>query len=158
MGLKTLPYAVTGAHAAIMTTSPPSTDELPESECWNLLRQGVIGRLAVVTDDGPDIFPINYVVDHGSVVFRTAAGRKFSSSTGQPVAFEVDGYDGGDDIAWSVVLHGRAHEIRDTDEVIEALALPLRPWHAGPKPRLMRIAAAKVTGRRLHVTGGLTQP
>ena len=66
--------------------------------------------------------------------------------------------DGGDDIAWSVVLHGRAHEIRDTDEVIEALALPLRPWHAGPKPRLMRIAAAKVTGRRLHVTGGLTQP
>ncbi len=157
MGLSTLPAAVTGAHAAIMTTSPPSSDQLPESACWKLLRQGVIGRLAVVADDGPDIFPINYVVDHGSIVFRTAAGRKFSSSTGQPVAFEVDGYDDGDATAWSVVVRGRTHEIRDTDEVIEALALPLFPWHAGPKPRFMRISAAAVTGRRLHVTGGFTR-
>ncbi|MEP7331564.1 MAG: pyridoxamine 5'-phosphate oxidase family protein [Terracoccus sp.] len=140
-----------------MTTLPPSTDELPESECWNLLRQGVIGRLAVVTDDGPDIFPINYVVDHGSVVFRTAAGRKLSSSSGQPVAFEVDGYDAEYATAWSVVVHGLTHEIRDTDEVIEALALPLLPWQAGPKPRLMRITAAQVTGRRLHVAGGFTR-
>ncbi|MDN5768964.1 MAG: pyridoxamine 5'-phosphate oxidase family protein [Humibacillus sp.] len=141
-----------------MTTSPPAaTDELPEAACWKLLRQAVIGRLAVATDDGPDIFPINFVVDHGSIVFRTAAGRKFSSSTGQPVAFEVDGYDDGDATAWSVVVRGRAREIRDTDEVIEALSLPLFPWHAGPKPRFMRVTAAQVTGRRLHVAGGSTR-
>lgn len=139
-----------------MTTSPSATHDLPEAECWNLLRQGVIGRLAVVTDDGPDIFPINYVVDHGSIVFRTAAGRKFSSSAGRPVAFEVDGYDQDEDAtAWSVVVHGRSHEIRDTDEVIEAIELPLAPWHAGPKPRFVRLEVAEVTGRRLHVAGSV---
>lgn len=141
-----------------MTTSPPATDELPEAKCWELLRQGVIGRLAVVTDEGPDIFPINYVVDHGSIVFRTAAGRKFSSSAGQPVAFEVDGYDDSDATTWSVVVHGRTHEIRDTDEVIEALSLPLFPWHNGPKPRFMRVSPASITGRRLHISGGFTKP
>ena len=141
-----------------MTTSPPATDELPEAKCWELLRQGVIGRLAVATDEGPDIFPINYVVDHGSIVFRTAAGRKFSSSAGQPVAFEVDGYDDGDATAWSVVVHGRSREIRDTDEVIEALSLPLFPWHSGPKPRFMRVSPASITGRRLHISGGFTKP
>ncbi|MEO6999610.1 MAG: pyridoxamine 5'-phosphate oxidase family protein [Terracoccus sp.] len=141
-----------------MTTSPPANDELPEAKCWELLRQGVIGRLAVATDEGPDIFPINYVVDHGSIVFRTAAGRKFSSSAGQPVAFEVDGYDDGDATAWSVVVHGVTREIRDTDEVIEALSLPLFPWHSGPKPRFMRVSPASITGRRLHVSGGFTKP
>ena len=140
-----------------MTTSPPTTDVLPEAECWNLLRQGVIGRLAVTTDDGPDIFPINYVVDHGSIVFRTAAGRKLSWSAGQAVAFEVDGYDDGDATAWSVVVHGRGREIRETDEAIDALALPLFPWHSGPKPRFMRVEVAEVTGRRLHVAGGFTR-
>ena len=140
-----------------MTTSPPTTDQLPEAACWNLLRQAVIGRLAIATDDGPDIFPVNYVVDHGSIVFRTAAGRKLTSSVGRPVAFEVDGYDDSDATAWSVVVHGRSREIRDTDEVIEAIGLPLLPWHAGPKPRFVRVEVAEVTGRRLHVAGGFTR-
>ena len=140
-----------------MSTAPPSTDELPQGECWQLLRQEVMGRLAVATDDGPDIFPINYVVDHGSIVFRTAAGRKLSSSAGHPVAFEVDGYQADDATAWSVVVRGRAHEIRDTDEVIDALALPLHPWHEGPKPRFIRVEASTITGRRLHVAGGFSR-
>lgn len=139
-----------------MTATPTSTDTLHQSECWNLLREAVIGRLAVVTDGEPDIFPINYVVDHGSIVFRTATGSKHHSSAGRAVAFEVDGYDTSDATAWSVVVRGVAHEIRDTDEVIEALALPLFPWHDGPKPRFMRVEAAAVTGRRLQVAAGFT--
>lgn len=141
-----------------MTATPTSTDTLHQSECWNLLREGVIGRLAVVADGAPDIFPINYAVDHGSVVFRTATGRKHHASAGQPVAFEVDGYDAGDSTAWSVVVRGVTHEIRDTDDVIEALALPLVPWHDGLKPRFMRIDATSVTGRRLRLAAGSTPP
>ena len=42
----------------------------------------------------PDIFPINYVVDHGAVVFRTAEGTKLAAAVlGQGVAFEIDGYE-----------------------------------------------------------------
>ena len=44
-------------------TAPAVTTEvLTVPECWTLLRAGVIGRLAVATDDGPDIFPVNYTV------------------------------------------------------------------------------------------------
>jgi uncharacterized protein len=40
--------------------------------------------------DGPQIFHINYVVDHGTVVFRTAAGTKLAGAAQRDVAFEAD--------------------------------------------------------------------
>lgn len=142
-----------------MTTKPETipagpTEELAPRECWELLRGQSVGRLAVTHDGVPDIFPVNYVVDHGSVVFRTGSGALFASSAGQPVAFEVDGYSVSDATAWSVVVRGRAGELHDVDEILDILQLPLLPWHAGPKPRVVRIEPGQVTGRRLAVRGG----
>lgn len=71
--------------------SRPTT--LTVSACWELLRQAVVGRLAVVVDGGPEIFPVNYLVDHGSIIFRTAEGTKLANAIDGPVAFEVDDYD-----------------------------------------------------------------
>ena len=51
--------------------------ELDESACWGLLRSVEVGRLAVVVNHRPEIFPINFVVDHATVVFRTAGGRSW---------------------------------------------------------------------------------
>lgn len=138
--------------------TPEHTEVLDQRVCWDLLRHGIIGRLAVVVDGEPDIFPINYVVDHGTIVFRTDAGRKLSAAAHRPVAFEVDGYDQRDAVAWSVVVHGVGAEIRETDDVIEAMGLPLDPWQEGSKARFMRIAASAVTGRRIHVRGGTRRP
>lgn len=121
------------------------------SECWALLRTGVIGRLAVVVDGEPDIFPVNYAVDHGTVVFRTDAGRKLAGAHKRVVAFEVDGYDVKDTSAWSVVIRGEAREIRDTDESLAAMDLPIFPWQDGAKPRFVRIVPSTTTGRRIHV-------
>jgi len=67
---------------------------LDQHECWQLLRDQEVGRLAVSIANHPDIFPVNYVVDHGSIVFRTAEGTKLAASVlGAAVAFEIDGYD-----------------------------------------------------------------
>ena len=46
--------------------------------------------------DRPEIFPINYVVDHGTVVFRTAEGTKLAGAVQRDVAFEADGYETAD--------------------------------------------------------------
>jgi hypothetical protein len=119
-----------------MTTNPSSgaTVELSASESWGLLREQLVGRLAVVSNDAhPDIFPVNYIVDHGSIVFRTAAGTKLAAAVDRPVAFEVDGYDPATGEAWSVVVKGTAREVKNLDEVIDALDLPLFPWHAPPE-------------------------
>ncbi len=125
---------------------------LDQHECWQLLRDQEVGRLAVSIANHPDIFPVNYVVDHGSIVFRTAEGTKLAASVlGAAVAFEIDGYDAEAGEAWSVVVKGRAHEIEAMQEVFDALELPLFPWHTSPKHRFVRIEADEVSGRRFEV-------
>lgn len=136
-------------------TATGDTAALPATtltESWTLLRQGVIGRLAVLVDGAPDIFPVNYAVDHGSIVFRTATGTKRSAARHGPCAFEVDGYDAATGEAWSVVAKGTVHEVHDVDEVIDLLGLALQPWHGSTKPHLMRFVPETVSGRRFPVT------
>ncbi|MDQ2837317.1 MAG: pyridoxamine 5'-phosphate oxidase family protein [Actinomycetota bacterium] len=120
--------------------------------CWSLLRTAEVGRLAVFTAHYPEIFPINYLVDHGTIVFRTGDGTKLTAALARPqVAFEVDGYDPDAGEAWSVVVKGQAEEINAVPEVLDAMTFPLFPWHAGPKHRLVRIVPDDISGRRFHV-------
>ena len=127
---------------------------LPTEECLDLLRGESVGRLAVSIRDHPDIFPINFVIDRGGVVFRTAEGTKLAAAVlGRGVAFEVDGLDPVTGDVWSVIVKGRAVEIERLDDVLDALDLPLFPWHAGPKHRFVRIEPVAITGRRFHVVG-----
>jgi nitroimidazol reductase NimA-like FMN-containing flavoprotein (pyridoxamine 5'-phosphate oxidase superfamily) len=131
--------------------TPEGIIELGESDCWELLRNAEVGRLAVSVANHPDIFPVNYVVDHGSIVFRTNEGTKLAASVlGVAVAFEIDGYDADAGDAWSVVVKGRAVEVEQLLGRFEAADLPLFPWHAGPKYRVVRIEPDDVTGRRFH--------
>jgi nitroimidazol reductase NimA-like FMN-containing flavoprotein (pyridoxamine 5'-phosphate oxidase superfamily) len=132
---------------------------LTPDECWALLRTTTVGRLAVTVAGAPEIFPVNYVVDHGTVVFRTAEGTKLAALTVAPqVAFEADGRlpggaegAGEADQAWSVVIKGRTREIDRLDEVVATADLPLSPWHASPKGRFVRVLPDEVTGRRFPV-------
>jgi nitroimidazol reductase NimA-like FMN-containing flavoprotein (pyridoxamine 5'-phosphate oxidase superfamily) len=141
-----------------MTNVAPSPVRLAEHESWLLLREAAVGRLAVVTDGEPDVFPVNHVVDRGTVVFRTAAGTKLSAAVGQAVAFEVDGYDPASGEAWSVVVKGRAREVRELDDVLDALRLPLTAWHAAPRTHLVRVVPGSVTGRRFHAVADEAGP
>jgi uncharacterized protein len=135
-----------------MSTEPKDLmTELDESACWALLRSAEVGRLAVVVDRRPEIFPINHVVDHATVVFRTAEGTKLDWGAGRDVAFEVDGYEPDNGEAWSVVVKGRAREIKQMYEALDALELPLFPWHASSKPHIVRIEPTEITGRRFRV-------
>jgi nitroimidazol reductase NimA-like FMN-containing flavoprotein (pyridoxamine 5'-phosphate oxidase superfamily) len=111
-----------------------------------------VGRLAVVVDGRPEVYPVNYAVDHGTVVFRTAAGTKLAAAMESGyVAFEADGLDRSAGEAWSVLVKGRAEEIRDVEALIDAVELPLRPWQGSPKHRFVRVVADEVSGRRFAV-------
>ncbi len=133
-----------------MTTDHRGTTVLPTEECLDLLRSQTVGRLAVSIHDRPDIFPVNHVVHRGGIVFRTAEGTKLAAAVlGRGVAFEVDGQDRG--TAWSVIVKGRAAEIERIDELVDALDLPLFPWHAAPKQRFVRIEPVEISGRRFEI-------
>lgn len=144
------------AHSRCMTimSNDAHTVELPTSECWALARSVPIGRIAVVVDGRPDIFPVNHVVDHGTIVVRTGAGTKLTAADRHHVAFEIDGYDAERAEAWSVVIKGVAKSAAQLHDVIDALQLPVVPWQSGPKPNFLRIEPDTITGRRIHVSGG----
>ncbi|TVR26884.1 MAG: pyridoxamine 5'-phosphate oxidase family protein [Ilumatobacter sp.] len=137
--------------------TPEGMRELTDSECWELMRAneqqgGGVGRIAVAIMNQPDIFPVNYVVDHGSVIFRTAEGTKLAAAVlGTSVAFEADGYEPEAGEAWSVVIRGRAVELEQVHGRFDAADLPLFPWHASPKNRVVRIEPEIITGRRFVV-------
>jgi hypothetical protein len=127
---------------------------LSASQCWALLRNCEVGRLAIAVAGRPEIFPVNYIVDHGTIVFRTAEGTKLEALTVSPeVAFEVDGRVAGEtDEAWSVIVKGRTEELRRLDDLVAADDLPLFPWHESPKGRFVRVVPDGITGRRFPVS------
>lgn len=128
--------------------------DLSISESLQRLREVPVGRLAVVVDGKPEIFPVNHIVDHGTVVFRTNAGTKLAAAVGHDVAFEVDGYDVDTATAWSVVVKGRAVESTRLHEVLNSMKLPIFPWHQSPKPHYVRIDPEQISGRSFVVVGG----
>ncbi|GEB23311.1 pyridoxamine 5'-phosphate oxidase family protein [Brevibacterium aurantiacum] len=129
-------------------------EELSVDTCWALLRTTTVGRLAVWVDEHPDIFPLNYAVDHGTLVFRSREGTKvLGALSDAPVALETDGYDPTTSKAWSVVVKGRAKTISQVGDLMDTVDLPLFPWQAGGKNRFIRIHPDLVTGRRFPVAG-----
>lgn len=124
-----------------------AVEVLTEEQCWNLLDRCELGRLAVIADGDPEIFPVNYVTDGPHVLFRTAPGTKLELLSDSPrVAFEVDEYD--DTYAASVVLKGVAHRLTVQSEIDAAEALALESWIPTLKYRWVRITATQVSGRR----------
>ena len=137
-----------------MAPDDATPDALGPGDCWTLLASAPVGRLALVVDGRPEIFPVNHVVDHGSLVFRTAPGTKLAAIRGATrVAFEVDGLDVAAGVAWSVIVKGLAERVSGRNLVLEAAALPIFPWHGGPKNWFVRIRPEAISGRRFAVAG-----
>ncbi|MGL4831923.1 MAG: pyridoxamine 5'-phosphate oxidase family protein [Propionibacteriaceae bacterium] len=129
-----------------MTTDNP-VSEILEAKCWDFLGSVAVGRLATAADNQPTIYPLNYVVDGESVVFRSAEGSKLSQLTENDiVAFEADGWD--EQTGWSVIIKGHGEIISDPAELARAERLPLLPWIPTMKSNFVRITAEEISGRR----------
>lgn len=128
--------------------------ELTKGECFALLAIEQVGRVAVIDDRGPVVFPVNFVLDRHMVVFRTDEGTKLDAAAGgSRVAFEIDGTDTAARTGWSVLVRGEAVEVTDSVELARLRRLPLSPWAPGAKGRYVRILPAKLTGRRISRPG-----
>lgn len=129
-----------------MGTEENGIHKLDRAESWAKLESQALGRLVTSVGDHMDIFPINYVIDGESIVFRTAEGNKLSELTiNQHVLFEADHFD--DDAAWSVVVHGTAARLEDDEEIKSAEELMLEPMIPTMKRNFVKITPAKITAR-----------
>ena len=122
---------------------------LPESECWQLLSSAPLGRLVTAPDGIPEIFPVNFVVQDRTVLFRTAEGAKLiSSAMNKQVLFEADDYDAAE--GWSVIVNGVTRSLHTDEEIEEAERAQLLPWTATIKEHYVRVLPRRVTGRRFR--------
>lgn len=128
---------------------PVFTDVDPD-ECLTLLSDHGVGRIAVTTNEGPAILPVNYDIVDGTVVFRTAPASAPSLAAEREVAFEVDRIDEALSEGWSVLVRGAAAEVTDAGTVLDLQARAhTRPWAGGDRQVWMRIQPARITGRRI---------
>jgi nitroimidazol reductase NimA-like FMN-containing flavoprotein (pyridoxamine 5'-phosphate oxidase superfamily) len=126
------------------------TEVLDPPHCWELMATHHVGRIAVVVDGVPEIYPLNYVVDEQSILFRTGSGSKLQGMTQSPlVSFEVDSVDENQRLGWSVLVKGRAKEVTTAAELRAAGELELDLWIPAERPVWIRVVPTEVTGRRI---------
>ena len=124
-------------------------DILSESECWSLLSAMALGRLVTTVEGQPEIFPVNFVVQRRTVLFRTAEGAKlFTVVMNKRVAFEADDHNVSE--GWSVIVKGTARLLNTSAEIQEAERAQLLPWTATSKHRYVRVIPSVITGRRFR--------
>lgn len=140
------------AVTTVTTVEPgPWVEYLSGAECWERLDGADVGRIGVLVDSAPEIYPINFVVADHTIVFRTDPGSKLHGLDRSPsVCFEVDGIDRDDRSGWSVLVKGRAAELLTAEDRRAVEALPLELWGLGAKDHWVRIQPVEVTGRRIH--------
>ena len=134
----------------------PEAEELDTEECWRLLRETGVGRLGVIVDGRPDVFPVNYKVEDNTLVFLTGTGTKTRAIDDDgAVALEADAVSAEFGMAWSVVVKGKAERTDTTKESLVSLSKALFPWQGTRQDQLFRVFPDSVTGRRYVVTPGM---
>ena len=122
---------------------------LPVHECWDLLKGVSLGRLVTCVDGQPEMFPVNFVVQRRTVLFRTAEGTKLiSTAINNHVVFEADEHNIVE--GWSVIVKGVARSLRTNEELEEAEHAQLLSWTAPAKTHYVRVLPELVTGRRFR--------
>ncbi len=158
VGVAVLDGGLAPAHDGPMPDppAPAPTDGplevLSEEECLALLGSRQFGRLAVVRDGLPEIFPVNYLLDGRTVVIRTQSGVKLAHASLARVAFEVDEIDPETREGWTVEVKGLGEDVTDAGDPWSqrALAAPVDPWVPGPHEHTIAISHPRFSGRRLR--------
>jgi len=134
-------------------------ERLSSGDCWNLLAETPVGRVGVLNDSAPEIYPVNHVVDQATIVFRTDPGSKLHGLLRSPaVCYQIDGIDPDTSTGWSVLVKGTATELTHPDDLRRVAELPLEYWSIGRKQHWIRITPTEVTGRRIGRTTTTTTP
>ena len=121
--------------------------DLTAAECWELAALQPVGRLAWAGPHGPTVVPVNFEITGREVQVRTTAYSALAQECDDSlVAFEVDDFDAGTRLGWSVLMRGRAHlGYHDAHSDGEPDV-----WAAGARTLRVTVEVDEITGRRLR--------
>ena len=102
----------------------------------------------------PAIFPVNFCMVAGQVVFCSGEGTKLTAAlSGTIVAFETDWATRGE--VWSVQLVGASRVVEPATDLAAAELAALRSLAPVPRRYLVKITPERISGRRLPVRSRL---
>ena len=122
---------------------------IDEARCLQLLEQERIGRLGLSVGSLPVILPVNYVVQHGCIVFRSEEGDKVHAARhGDVACLEVDRFDRFEHIGWSVLATGRLR-LAPPERLDAYERLPIVPWALRPDSTIIELSIEILSGRSI---------
>ena len=131
--------------------------ELSYPECIALLRAESVGRIAVVADPFPLVFPVNYRVvevngpsddpGHHWIAIRTRPGNTIDRAPTY-VSFQIDHRDDSTKLGWSVLVTGTLHHV-DVDAADFRERFDPHPWLTEARDQWLVIHPVQTTGRSL---------
>lgn len=132
--------------------------DMSAAQCRERIARGGVGRVAWCAQGRPQIYPVNYMVVDGDIVFRTAPYTGLGMQvSGRPVVFEVDEIDHDAQRGWSVVVQAEAEAVHDPDEMMRLRRQGPEPWAEGQRNLLVRLRPQRVSGRIVGDPGPRTQ-
>lgn len=91
-----------------------TASDLTLPECMTLLTSRRLGRLAVVDDGCPVVFPVSYLITKMDgtpvIAFRTRPGNSLDH-VGTMAGFQIDEFDPARDGGWSVLVRGTLQRV-----------------------------------------------
>jgi nitroimidazol reductase NimA-like FMN-containing flavoprotein (pyridoxamine 5'-phosphate oxidase superfamily) len=144
---------IAGAHGAPtgLVLDSAGFEILDQAECLSLLAKPTLGRVAVTIGALPAIFPVNFCMVAGQVVFCSGEGTKLTAAlSGTIVAFETDWATRGE--VWSVQLVGASRVVEPATDRAAAELAALRSLAPVPRRYLVKITPERISGRRLPVS------
>ena len=124
---------------------------LDREECLRLLSWTTLGRIAISSETGPTVLPVNFCLAGDRILIRTNEGMKLDAAASNAVvAFEVDDFDSLYHSGWSVVVKGVAREVTDPDDLERIGRAPLPRWAPRGAGHVIEISTDSVSGRRMR--------
>ncbi len=125
-----------------------ATEALSQDECLEFLEHGRVGRIAVSVGALPAIYPVDYRLTGGDILFFAGeTSRARAALEGSVVAFEVDDFDLEEGTGWSVLAVGVA-EVATEEEQGPLGSFAAQPA-SGSHAHVIRIHPEFVSGRRI---------
>ncbi len=120
--------------------------EIPAWECYELLDEQRVGRLAIIENGYPVAIPVSYRMtgEHADrrIVIRTAPSTTIAQYQGQS-SLEVDHIDERERTAWSVIARGALHKLFGGDSLPDP-----QPWLIDGRHQWLALSIVAVSGRR----------
>ena len=124
-----------------------------------LLERGGVGRLAVPGDPAPTMRPVNFALQEGRIVMRTAHGALWAAAVARVRAsFEFDEIRNEDHRTWNVIVTG---ELEALDAPGEVVGQPVNAWASSANGRSIALTIDVVSGRQVpdpHTLQALSSP